>query len=332
MKLPKIFIGPMSKNVVDTVIQLNKSIPIALIPSRRQIEANRGYVNNWDTLNFRNYVKSANPNVLICRDHAGPGQGTYDSSLSLKADCLCFDMVHIDPFKMYQNMEDAATKTILLIQECYQKNPQLQYEIGTEEAIFKYEPAELDKFIQTIQKILKPEEFKQIKYAVVQSGTGLDLPNCKNTGTFNAARLKEFIQVVHKYNLLSKEHNGDYLIMDGGIHTRFNDCGLDAINIAPEFGQLETKVILDYLKSYDRKDLIDKWYDICLASDKWQKWAEGRTLTQTQVIMTAGHYTFSDIEFKKIKYQFPEIDIIIKSVIKDRINGITAQAEKNYSN
>lgn len=332
MKLPKIFIGPMSKNVVDAVIQVNKSTPIALIPSRRQIEANGGYVNKWDTLNFRNYVKGCDPNVLICRDHAGPSQGTYDYNLSLRQDCLCFDMIHVDPFKVYQNITAAATKTALMISDCYKLNPQMQYEIGTEEAIFKYEPDELDNFIYLVKQKLTPDQFNQIKYAVVQSGTGLDLPNCKNTGTFNADRLKQFIQVVHKYNLLSKEHNGDYLTMDSGIYTRFNDCGLDAINIAPEFGQIETRVILDYLRSHDRKDLIDKWHEICLSSDKWQKWTNGRTLNQIQIIMTAGHYTFSDIEFKKIKYQFSGIDKIIQSVIKDRIYGITAQSKKNHSN
>ena len=39
---PKIFIGPMSKNVVDVVIQATKDFPLALIPSRRQVEWNGG--------------------------------------------------------------------------------------------------------------------------------------------------------------------------------------------------------------------------------------------------------------------------------------------------
>ena len=57
---PKIFIGPMTKNVVDAIITFcNKTgHNIGLIPSRRQIEWNGGYVNNWTTNTFTQYVKA----------------------------------------------------------------------------------------------------------------------------------------------------------------------------------------------------------------------------------------------------------------------------------
>ena len=50
----KFCFGPMSKNIVDAIIDLSnrKKIPITLIPSRRQIDYNRGYVNNWNTKEF----------------------------------------------------------------------------------------------------------------------------------------------------------------------------------------------------------------------------------------------------------------------------------------
>jgi hypothetical protein len=55
---PKYFIGPMSKNVVDTIIDFCKSTNnnIGLIPSRRQVEFNGGYVNNWTTSEFSKYA------------------------------------------------------------------------------------------------------------------------------------------------------------------------------------------------------------------------------------------------------------------------------------
>ena len=59
IEYPKLFIGPMTKNVVDTIIKFcdveNQSI--GLIPSRRQIEYDGGYVNNWATYQFTAYVK-----------------------------------------------------------------------------------------------------------------------------------------------------------------------------------------------------------------------------------------------------------------------------------
>ena len=54
--------GPMSKNCVLSAINLanQKNVPIILIASRRQIECEEfggGYVNNWSTEEFSNFVK-----------------------------------------------------------------------------------------------------------------------------------------------------------------------------------------------------------------------------------------------------------------------------------
>ena len=48
----KFFIGPMSKNVVDCILQSSQTHNIGLIPSRRQLDYCGGYVNNWDTKKF----------------------------------------------------------------------------------------------------------------------------------------------------------------------------------------------------------------------------------------------------------------------------------------
>ena len=66
----KYFIGPMSKNVVDAVIEFNGDF--GFIPSRRQVDYNGGYVNDWTTGEFSKYV---NGRVPIQRDHGGIGQG-----------------------------------------------------------------------------------------------------------------------------------------------------------------------------------------------------------------------------------------------------------------
>ena len=74
-------IGPMSKNCVEATIEIanEKNVPIMMIASRRQIDSKEfggGYVNNWDTKNFSNFVKKKDKKKLItlCRDHGGPWQ------------------------------------------------------------------------------------------------------------------------------------------------------------------------------------------------------------------------------------------------------------------
>ena len=111
--------GPMSKNVVDAVIDFSSKYTkttIIFIPSRRQIDYNGGYVNEWTSSSFNHYVKSKNKNILIERDHGGPEQGYYmdNGEESLINDCEYMDILHIDPWKTATSMEDGISKTIHL--------------------------------------------------------------------------------------------------------------------------------------------------------------------------------------------------------------------------
>ena len=81
-KCPLLGVGPMSKNCVDMTIELaNKfDVPLMMIASRRQIESKDlggGYVNNWSTEDFADYVsqKDIKKNIILCRDHGVPFQG-----------------------------------------------------------------------------------------------------------------------------------------------------------------------------------------------------------------------------------------------------------------
>ena len=328
MRFPKYYIGPMSKNVVDCII--NHKHAIGFIPSRRQIDFSSGYVNDWNTSSFTKYVKDKNPSVLICRDHGGEKQGQVedDGMESFYNDAQHFDLIHIDPFRVATDISTAAAITDNMIKKIWSKNRDIMYEVGTEEAIFKYQPEDLDRFLDHLYNSLPKEQFDKIKYAVVQSGTGLDLSTRTNTGNFNKRRLKKFIKVVKKYGLMSKEHNGDYLIDSFDVEVRF-ESGLDAINIAPEFGQIESEYYLEQC----RKDnhLFDRLYDICYNSGKWKKWVSNiNRISKDQLIMTSCHYVLSNPDFiNEIKSQFPDADRIIKKRIKSQLKLLHEQT-KNY--
>ena len=318
----KYFIGPMSKNVVDAIIEFCNETDnkIGLIPSRRQVEWDGGYVNNWTTCNFSNYVnqidgtnylKFTNENIILKRDHAGPGQGYYEDNgfLSLENDCKYLDMIHIDPWKKYPKYEDGLQWTIEMIEFCYNLNPNIKFEVGTEEAIRRFEPKELDMLLNDLHVRLEKKIFTQIKYLVIQSGTSLK--GNLNTGEYDKNRLLSMIKIAKSWNLLSKEHNGDY-IPSNLIKEKMN-LGLDSINIAPEFGLIET---LSYLnEGID----IDKFWKICYGSKRWEKWVDSNFDPFTQkeeLIKICGHYVLSNPEFLKIK---PNIDTQIKSNIKQKL-------------
>ena len=235
---PRLFIGPMSKEIVDAVIDYPD--PLGLIPSRRQVDHESGYVNGWVTETFCEYVRSRTDNVLLVRDHCGPNQGYHiDNGIeSFLIDCQHFDVIHIDPFKRFRAIKDAVSETLKFIRMGLQINPNIKFEIGTEEAIKPLPPEKLSSFLKRIYASTTDEERDSIVYCVIQSGTALR--ENMNIGSYKKDWLEKSIEVVEEYGLINKEHNGDYLATDL-IKQKF-DVGLQTINIAPEFGQLQTKI------------------------------------------------------------------------------------------
>ena len=71
------------------------------------------------------------------------------------------------------------------------------------------------------------------------------------------------IDICSVYGLKSKEHNGDYLT-PAGINKRFK-MGLSALNIAPEFGVIETQCILEEILNHFDEKSLNKFYDLCLS-------------------------------------------------------------------
>jgi len=318
----KLFIGPMSKNIVDAILEYanTNNVQIGIIPSRRQIEKEGGYVNNWTTKDFCEYIKSKSDKILLVRDHCGPLQGNVedDGIESFKEDCKYFDVVHIDVWKKHKNYLEGLNATADLIMLGFSENPNLYYEIGTEEAIRPFTPEELDNLISDLKFKLPSNVYDKIKFAVIQSGTALK--GNKNIGSYDNSRLIKMLEVVKKHNLVSKEHNGDY-IKDDILNDKFN-CGLQTINVAPEFGQLETKVILDEIG--DNLELLNKFYQICYDSKRWVKWVSSDFVpseNKLELINICGHYVFSNPDFIEIKKLLSNnIDEKIKTKIIERMD------------
>lgn len=310
----KLYIGPMTKNVTDAIIKFTNenNINIGLIPSRRQIEYNGGYV-GWNTNEFVNYVRGKSDNIILERDHSGAGQGEEfdDGFISQKHDALNnFDIIHIDPWKTFKNYKAGLKETIDNILSIYNINKNCKFEVGTEEAIRKFEVEEFDMFITELKRELG-KVFDNVIYGVIQSGTRL--LETKNIGNFDVNKCKEMSDICHNHGILSKEHNGDYLSKED-IKLRFNN-GLNAINIAPEYGVFETNLILEKIN----EDQFNEIYEVCYNSNKWIKWVDNNFKPEEnkeQLIKICGHYvnnelkTISNIDdeyiineiVKKIKY------------------------------
>jgi hypothetical protein len=169
--------------------------------------------------------------------------------------------------------------------------------------------------LQKLQDGLSADEFGAIQYMVIQSGTSLK--DGVNTGTFSHDNLIKMTQICKQFGKLSKEHNGDF-ITSSDIKEKFEN-GLDSINIAPEFGTIESEILYNKLDKFD----IDYVYLKCIESNRWQKWVSNnfQISNKKEMIKLCGHYVFNDI--KNITYNLSnELDKDVYSAISTKINGI----------
>jgi len=314
----RLFVGPMSKEIVDAVITFahESGTPIGLIPSRRQIEYSGGYVNDWTSKEFVEYVRSQSSSVVLVRDHAGPGQGQLpDNGIrSLKEDIACgFDIIHIDPWKQASSLEGGIEQTVNLISYCCELNQAVQFEIGTEAAIYPYSSADLRRIIEEVRSRLG-ERFDRVKYAVVQSG--VQISGTENIGEFNPVRLEEMTSICHEFGLISKEHNGDYLSTDEILQRV--QLGLGCINIAPEFGVMQTNAIIDMMTPGQ----LEEAYLICEGAKKYEKWLPENFRAnppKQMIVELSGHYAFTNEPFASL---IRELNITLASALYSRFNEI----------
>ena len=103
---------------------------------------------------------------------------------------------------------------------------------------------------------------------------------------------------------------------------------MGAINVAPEFGVVETRAIINVLKKNNLNELLDGFLNLSYKSKKWEKWVIDKTkISKIKCSELSGHYIFSSKEFKIIKQKASEIlskkgidlDLIIYTSVKNAI-------------
>lgn len=356
-------VGPVSQNCVDASIELANEykIPLMLIASRRQIDSadfGGGYVNNWTTESFCQYVRKKDRGSYIClaRDHGGPWQSELEvskkmslpeamesSKKSFLSDMKSgMEIIHLDPGRNLPNSVHASvgefverTKELLLFchHEAVSRNKPVVFEIGTDEGKVGSAPfEEIKEMVNILLEFCKSEKITSPGFIVLQTGTkvmemrnvgSLDSAINKHGDVHNAAELKRIIDYCKGFGLLIKEHNADYL-SDQALAWHANS-GIDSANVAPEFGVIETKAFLHLLSGQGLSDLHDKVVELAFNSGKWKKWMlENSTATDYDKASIAGHYIFCHPEFIEIKKTAEEalkinIDDYLKNEVKKAI-------------
>lgn len=330
-------VGPLSTNVIDVAIKFSNQheVPLILVASRRQIEAREfgaGYVNNWSTEELLEYVNAKDAqNIFFERDHGGPWQSNYEikknasveESMKIAKRSYEVDIdagmhiIHIDPtipvageqltyeivlsrlFELYAHVSEYAKS----------KNKKILIEVGTEEQSGSYtDLKQLEDFIERISVFCKKNNFETPLFIVIQ--TGAKVIESRNVGLFERGTSHDKMHLIKnildssaiakKHGIQIKEHNADYLSFEN-LALR-PSIGIKASNVAPEFGYLESKALLNLLNMYGTRNDVERFVDIVHNSKKWEKWvAPESTLKKTEKVLLAAHYCYSEPEIVKIK-------------------------------
>lgn len=328
-------IGPMSVVCVDAVIELanERRTPLMLIASRRQIECaaqGGGYVNGWTTESFAEYVRRRDKGgyVLLCRDHGGPWQNYPEvaqnmsvsdalrsSKASFTADLEAgFDVIHIDPsvpppgnvagravlemlFELYDHVVETAARL----------NQPIVIEVGTEEQNGNLNsPEQLDEFLGHLGTFTRRRNYPMPLFVVAQTGTlvketrnvGLVIKDADSRRRAGEG-VRAVAEVARRHGVYIKEHNGDYLPDD--VLAERPSLGIGATNIAPEFGVVETRHLLESCEQLRLEREIDDFMSLAVGTKKWVKWlVSDSTATERDKGVMAGHYVFGTPEFSTI--------------------------------
>lgn len=318
----KLAFGPMSKEIIETIFMVSarEQTPLMLIASRNQVDHNFGYV--MKTAEYAMLIgdmkrKYPNSDVLVCRDHCGPGFGNPDepkNQIDTTMDTIekdikfGFDLLHIDLCKYDATFADKIASTLYLLEFAFDLNEFIEFEIGTDE-----NDGVLDTDPKRYEEILDMIGTWNPMFYVVQ--TGSLVKENRNTGRFEGQAMWDVFETIRKRGIKVKEHNADYLSANEILR---RNGAVDAMNVAPQLGLIQTQTTMSLANIYgiDTTAFVNKVF----SGGKWQKWVHRPCNFRDKglAVLVAGHYHFNDDEYMEVLYRLnKEIDIrrqIIRNV------------------
>jgi hypothetical protein len=113
-------------------------------------------------------------------------------------------------------------------------------------------------------------------------------------GKFNVKSNKKVADQLHSAGYLFKEHNADYFDL-ADIEKRIN-AGIDAINIAPQLGKMQTDLLTEmsgHTNEYTKfADLVYSQPGI------WSRWMSDGSTDRDTAVSVSGHYHFATKQYR----------------------------------
>lgn len=318
--------GPMSREVIAAICNYaqEKKQPLMLISSRNQIDADSGYV--MTTPEYRSLLRTLPTEYIwTCRDHCGPYFLDVEKGLSLRDAIEAtkktiaydieqgYDLIHIDTSRV----DDTYGVAEELFKFCLNFNPNVRFEFGTEENVGVAAGA-----IKYRTDVAFAKNIPNIEFVVAQTGSLCHEDH--QAGSFDYQTACELVQVANENGVRLKEHNADYLT-PAEIRLR-KDAGVHALNIAPQLGVVQTKL----LRAIASKYAVAEWNafeEVVLASRRWAKWTD--LDDSLQKINVAGHYSFASPEYQAVINKITTSGVDWQGEVSCSIYGVLDTYTKN---
>jgi D-tagatose-1,6-bisphosphate aldolase subunit GatZ/KbaZ len=324
----------MSPTAVSAALRAaaGAAAPIVFVASRNQVDSaalGGGYVAGWDQRGLRRYVERVAqrwPTVhwYIGRDHGGPWQrdDEYTARLpwaqardralrSLWEDVEAgFDYLHID-VSNDPHLGDVVPTGLGIerladlvgaVEERRRSagRAPVYYEVSVEHA--NGASTDVTAFEDFLRGLM--ERFGQLglpRPLFVVGNTGTLTRMDRNMGTLDLEAAAELSRIAHRYGIVFKEHNADYLPSEA--LARHAEAGIGMINVAPEIGHVETKALLRLAETAGSpgSDMREVLWRHARGSDRWRKWLgtapNGRPVDPPrEIVEVCGHYFFDSAE------------------------------------
>ncbi len=351
-------IGPMSPNCVEALYAFSHEsrTPLMLIASRRQIEAaplGKGYVNGWTSESFGTYAQTVaarypHHQIFICRDHGGPWQGYGEEKLpyteamarakkSYESDILAgFGLLHLDPSVNADgqaSLERSIQAGFELLAHCVafaEKNGRgagsgrpLAFEIGTEENVGHATSGEVfEEGLVRMLDFCQSSGFSKPLFVVGQ--TGSLVKEMRQVGEFDEPPAARLARLAASHGVLLKEHNGDYL--SSFQLSQRSTAGVPALNVAPEFGVIESRAFVDLAMEKKMPGLVSEFLSLAYDSGKWRKWVlDPSHISRYDTGMLSGHYVFSTPQFQSLRARLGSdaFDTLARARLRERMDFYT---------
>jgi tagatose-1,6-bisphosphate aldolase non-catalytic subunit AgaZ/GatZ len=299
MKRFKLGFGPMSTEIVDILCQYTeeKNYPLMIIASRNQVDMDTGYVKTTTQLSeqVRHYDRK---NILLCRDHCGPYFADLDRGLDIEvaikrceetiaSDIINgFDLIHIDVSRIKQDQLRWAKH---LIEFALRLEPNFKFEFGSEDNTGVDVNSSIARIDSQIE-FLEPYK-DNVVFFVSQTGS---LTKDGQIGKFNVKSNKKVAEQLHAAGYLFKEHNADYFD-EKDIEKRV-EAGIDALNIAPQLGKIQTDLLTEMgSDTAEYKLFADLVYS---TPNIWSRWMSNGSTDKATAVSVSGHYHFAKKEYR----------------------------------